>query len=75
MFYCDLDKDTISRVTNKIITEIVMCHQIPLDSVYPIIYIDEIRFKIREDFVYKEKSAYLIIGVNIEGKKRFWAFG
>ena len=32
-------------------------------------YIDGIRFKIREDSVYKEKSVYLIIGVNIEGKK------
>ena len=38
-------------------------------------YIDEIRFKIREDSVCKEKSVYLIIGVNIEEKKRFWDFG
>ena len=47
MFYCDLDKDTISRITDKIIPEIVMWQQKPLESVYPIMYIDEIRFKIR----------------------------
>ena len=38
-------------------------------------YIDGIRFKIREDYIYKEKSAYLIIGVNIEGKKEILGFG
>ena len=30
MFYCDLDKDTISRITDKIIPEIVMWKQRPL---------------------------------------------
>ena len=75
MFCCDLDKDTISRITDKIILEIVMWQQRPFESVYPIMYIDGIRFKIRENSVYKEKSVYLIIGVNSEGKKRFWVFG
>ena len=74
MFYCDLDKDTISIITDKIIPEIVLWQQRPLESVYPIMYIDGIRFKIGEDSVYKEKSVYLIIGVNIEEKKRFWVF-
>ena len=75
MFYCDLDKDTISRITDKIIPEIVMWQQRPLESVYPIMYIDGIRFKIGEDSVKKEKSFYLLICVNIEGKKEIWAFG
>ena len=48
MFYCDLDKDTISRIRNKIISEIVMLQQRPLESFYPIMYMDGIRFKIRE---------------------------
>ena len=74
MFYCYLDKDTISRITDKIIPEIVMWQQRPLESIYPIMYIDGIRFKIREDSVYKEKSVYLIIGVNIEGKKEILGF-
>ena len=71
MFYCDLDKDTISRITDKIIPEIATWQQRPLEPFYPIMYIDGIRFKIIEDSVYKEKSVYLIIGVNIKGKKDF----
>ena len=58
MFYCDLDKDTISKITNKIIPEIVMWQQRPLESIYPIMYIDGIIFKIREDFIYNEKSVF-----------------
>ena len=37
-------------------------------------YTDGIGFKIRVDSVYKEKSVYLIIGVNIEGKKEILGF-
>ena len=37
-------------------------------------YIDGIGFKIRDDSVYKEKSVYLIICVNIEGKKEILGF-
>ena len=55
MFYCDLDKDTISIITDKIIPEIVMWQQRPLESVYPIMYIDGIRFKIREDSIWKNE--------------------
>ena len=51
-----------------------MCQQRPLESVYPIMYIDGIIFKIREDSVYKEKSVHLIIGVNIEEKKEILGF-
>ena len=48
MFYCDFDKDTISRITDRIIPEIVAWQQRPLESIYPIVYVDGIRFKVRE---------------------------
>ena len=54
MFYCHLDKNTISRITNKIIPEIVMWQQRSLRSIYPIMYIDGIRFKIRENSASKK---------------------
>ena len=58
MFYCDLDKDTISKITYKTTPEIVMWQQRPLKSIYPIMYIDGIRFKIREDSVCKKISLF-----------------
>ena len=58
MFYCNLDKDTISRITDKIIPEILMWQQRPLESVYPIMYIDGIRSKIGDDSV-KKKNQFI----------------
>lgn len=74
MFYCDLDKDTISRITDRIIPEIVAWQQRPLDSIYPIVYVDGIRFKVREESLYVEKSVYIIIGINIDGFKGILGF-
>ena len=74
MFYCDLDKDTISRITDRILPEIVAWQQRPLDSIYPIVYVDGIRFKVREESLYVEKSVYIIIGINIDGYKEILGF-
>ena len=52
LFYLDLDKDTISRITDRIIPEIIEWQQRPLDELYPIIYVDGIRFKVRENSAY-----------------------
>ena len=70
-FTCQLG---ISRIIDKIIPEIVMWQQRLLESVYPIMYIDGIKLKIREDYVHKVKLVYLIISVNIEGKKEILSF-
>ncbi len=41
----------------------------PLDEVYPILYVDGIRVKIRDNGVVGTKVAYLAIGVDLEGRK------
>ena len=74
MFYCDLDKDTISRITDRILPEIVSWQQRPLELIYPIVYVDGIRFKVREESMYIEKSVYIIIGININGFKEILGF-
>ena len=74
MFYCDLDKDTISRITDRILPEIVSWQQRPLELIYPIVYVDGIRFKVREESMYIEKSVHIIIGININGFKEILGF-
>ena len=41
----------------------------PLDAVYPIVYMDCIVLKIRQDKQVINKAIYLVLGVNIEGHK------
>lgn len=65
----ELDPTSVSRITDKILPEIEAFHTRPLEKVYPIVFIDGIRFKIREDNISKEVSAYIVLGVNTEGHK------
>lgn len=74
LFYLDLDKDTISRITDRIIPEIIEWQQRPLDELYPIIYVDGIRFKVRENSAYIEKSVYVILGIKESGYKEILGF-
>ena len=41
----------------------------PLEAVYPIVYLDALRVKVRIDKVVQNRCFYLAIGVNLEGKQ------
>lgn len=59
----------ISLITDKLIPIITQWRNRPLDSVYPIVYLDAMHFKVREDGKVISKAFYSILGVNTEGKK------
>jgi putative transposase len=61
---------TISRVTDVITDEITAWQSRPVDPVYPILYIDAIRIKIRDGGVVANKAAHVVIGVDIDGIKQ-----
>jgi putative transposase len=61
---------TISRVTDVVVEEIVAWQSRPVDPVYPILYIDAIRIKIRDGGVVANKAAHVVIGVDIDGVKQ-----
>jgi putative transposase len=60
---------TISRVTDVVVDEIALWQSAPVDSVYPILYIDAIRIKVRDAGVVANKAAHLVVGVDVEGLK------
>lgn len=65
----EVSPDLISSVTENI-TELVREWQTrPLDAVYPIVYLDALRVKIRIDGLVQNRCIYLAIGVNLEGRK------
>lgn len=59
----------ISDVTDKILPQIDDWQNRPLDEVYPILYIDAIHYSVRDNGVIKKLAAYVILGINTEGKK------
>jgi putative transposase len=60
---------TISRVTDVVLDEIAAWQCRPVDAVYPILYIDAIRIKIRDSGVVANKAAHIVVGVDVDGLK------
>lgn len=65
----DVSDGTISAITDKIIPAIKEWQNRPLESIYPVIWLDAMHFKVRDNGVVKTKAIYSILGVNCEGEK------
>ena len=65
----EVSPDLISSVTEAVLEEVREWQTRPLEAVYPIVYLDALRVKIRYDGTVQNRCIYLAIGVNIEGKK------
>ena len=69
LYHVEVSASLISRVTDAVMEEVIQWQSRPLDSVYPIVYLDCIVVKIRQDKQVINKAIYLALGVNIEGQK------
>ena len=65
----EVSESMVTAVTNKILPQIEEWQQRPLSAVYPIVFIDAIHFSVRDEHIVKKIAAYIILGVNDEGKK------
>jgi putative transposase len=62
-------RELISNVTDVVTDEIEIWRNRPVDEVYPIVYIDGIRLKVRDKGAVTIKVAHLAVGVDVEGRK------
>lgn len=69
MYDADVSPTLISKVTNAVLEQVIEWQARPLDPVYPIVYLDCIVVKIRQDKQVINKAVYLALGVNLEGHK------
>lgn len=60
---------TINSVTDKLVPELKAWQQRPLDSHYPIVWLDAIHYKVKEDGRYISKAVYTLLALNMQGKK------
>jgi len=63
-----VSKDTISRITDKVIGEMTEWANRPLDRIYPVMFIDAIHVKIRDGQV-ANRPTYVAIGVTVNGER------
>jgi len=69
MYGMNVATGMISAVTDKLIPELKAWQQRPLDSHYPIVWLDAIHYKVKEDGRYISKAVYTLLGLTIHGKK------
>lgn len=69
LYGIDVSPTMVSKVTDKIMPAIMEWQSRPLDSVYPIVFLDAIHFKVRKENRIVNKAAYSVLGVSVSGHK------
>jgi len=68
VYGANVSKDTISRITDKVIEEMTEWRNRPLDRVYPVLFIDALVVKVRDGQVVN-RPIYVVIGVTVNGER------
>ena len=69
MYGMSLSNGTLNTITDKLLPELQAWRERELEAVYPIVWLDAIHYKVKENGRYVSKAVYTILGLTIEGKK------
>jgi putative transposase len=65
----EVSPQLISTVTDGVLAEVTAWQGRPLESVYPVVFFDALRVKIREDAIVRNKAVYVALGVRRDGTR------
>lgn len=65
----EVSEGMVSDITDRLLPEIEEWQNRPLAEVYPILFIDAVHFSVKDNNVIRKLAAYVILGINHEGKK------
>lgn len=69
LYGIDVSPDLISTVTDAVLDEVAIWQQRPLDPVYPLVFFDALRVKIRDEGMVRNKAIHIALGVRADGAK------
>jgi transposase-like protein len=69
LYNFDISTSAISRITERVAQDVTIWQNRPLESVYCIVWMDGIVFKVRENSKVIDKTIYLAVGLRTDGKK------
>jgi len=69
LYGTEVSPDLISRVTDAVLDEVKAWQSRPLDPVWPVIYLDALVVKVRDQGTVRNKSVYMALGLNMTGRK------
>ncbi|MGP8441538.1 IS256 family transposase [Burkholderia vietnamiensis] len=65
----EVSPDFISSVTDEVMAEALTWQSRPLETMYPVVFFDALRVKIRDDGVVSNKAVYLALGIQADGQR------
>ena len=69
MYAVDVSPELISSVTDAVLSEVATWQTRPLEAMYPVVFFDALRVKIRQDGVVRNKAVYLALGMLADGTR------
>jgi putative transposase len=69
MYAVDVSPDLISTVTDAVLAEVTAWQARPLEAMYPVVFFDALRVKIRDEAVVRSKAVYLALAVLPDGSR------
>jgi len=69
LYDVEISPELVTKISEKLMPEVVAWQNRPLEAVYPFIFMDAIHYKVREDHRYVTKAAYVVLGVTMDGRK------
>ena len=75
MYGAEVSPALISTVTEAVMEEVKAWQARPLDALYPIVYLDCIHVKVRDNGAVRVKAVYLVLGINLAGEKELLGIG
>jgi putative transposase len=69
LYGIDVSPDLISAITDAVLDEVAEWQSRPLDAVYPLVFFDAIRVKIRDEGFVRNKAIYIALGILPDGSK------
>jgi len=69
LYGTEVSPDLIRKVTDAILDEVREWQSRPLESIYPVVFFDALRVKIRDEGMVKNKAVYVVLGITASGEK------
>ena len=69
LYDVEISPELVSKISEKIMPEVTAWQNRPLETVYPFVFLDAIHYKVKENHQYVSKAAYVVLGINTDGRK------
>ena len=72
LYDVEISSELVSKIREKILPEVTIWQNRPLEPVYPFVFLDAIHYKVKGYHQYQTQAAYVVLGITMDGKRYSW---